>query len=346
MPVIWRKNGKPVLIGQEKINGKNIKDKEKTLQELIAEKPGLLHFSNESPLFLIDREIKLNCGDIDILLVNREGRITIVEVKLEKNPEIDRHILGQIVDYASSLTLLQFEELNTRTLGKLDKVLNEISLDDEQYHRKREHCTETLNRGIFQLIIAVDNAPNELLRKWLYESAHTDLDLRLVTIQKYQMNEGEELITSNILVSREAHRVRNPKATPPNLLQVIEHFEKINVPSDWKLKKSGPTNYAIFMKNWPDAIHYEFNYWEKINLISLEIMVKKKALPQIPDAIYEFKESLSKKICGDVRWCPDRGGWSRLAFLFSADTLPVAIAKKMAVLISLSHPEIDKKIIN
>ncbi len=346
MPVIWRKDGKSVLIRQEKIKGKNTKEKEKSLQELLSGNPGLLHLSDESPLFFIDREIKLNCGDIDILLVNREGRITIVEVKLEKNPEIDRHIIGQIVDYASSLPLLQFEELNARTTGKLDKVLKEISSNDEHYNQKREHCIETLKRGIFQLIIAVDTAPNELLRKWLYESAHTDLDLRLVTIQKFQINESEELITSSILVSREAHRIRNPKATHPSLVQVIEHYEKMSAPKDQGHKKSGPTNYAIYIKNWPDSVHYEFNYWEKTNSISIEIMVKKKECPQISDTIHELKDNLSKKICDEVRWCPDRGGWSRLAFLFSADILPVTIAEKMAVLIPMSQPVIERILVN
>lgn len=215
-------------------------------------------------------------------------------------------------------------------------------MDDEHHRQKREHCIETLKKGIFQLIIAVDTAPNELLRKWLYESAHTDLDLRLVTLQKFQVNEGEEIITSNILVSREAHRVRNPKATHPNLLQVVEHYEKMIVPKDQELKKSGPTNYAIRIKNWPDAVHYEFNFWEKTNSISIEIMVKKKEFPQIPDIIHELKENLSKKICDEVRWCPDRGGWSRLAFLFTADTLPVTIAEEMTTLISTSQPVIDR----
>ena len=277
-------------------------------------------------------------------MINTEGRITIVEVKLARNPEIDRHIIGQIVDYASSLELLKFEEINERTNGSLDAVLKKFSENDVQYLEKKNYCMRPLEKGIFQLVIAVDSAPNELLRKWLYKSAHCDLDLRLATIQKYRLNDKEHLFVSNILVSQEAYRIRNPKASRPNFIQVIDSFKEKNLSGNINIKKSGPSNWAIYIKNWPEEVHYEFNDWEKTDQISVELMVKRKKFLQLPDFIFSFKEDLHKTIGGDIKWCPDRYGWARLAFLFNANLHPAEIAQKMILLISKSEAAIENKL--
>ncbi|MDD3136317.1 MAG: endonuclease NucS domain-containing protein [Methanoregula sp.] len=347
MTVIHLRSGQSKKLSSEKIQGKSIVDKEKNLQELLANNPQLLQQNQDQPLMLVGREIKLNSGDIDILFLNSEGRIVIVEVKLAKNPEIEREIIGQVVAYASSLMLLKFEELDERTGGNLISALKRLAKTESEFKQKREYCEKTIRNGSFRLIIAVDFAPNPLLREWLYQSAHTKLELRLFTIQKYSINADEEILVSNVLVSQESYRIRNPKESSTAIIQVTDSYSSLQskTPSQ-TLKKSGPSNWAVFIRSWPKDIHYEFNYWEQQNQISVEIQVKLKSYGNIKDFIHSLKETLHETLEGQVKLCPDWNGWARLAFLYSADLLPAEIAQKMVELIDGSYKLIEDKLKN
>jgi hypothetical protein len=345
MTVIHQRLGKTRELSVEQIQGKKISDKEKNLQELLANNPQLLQQKQDQTLTLVGREIKLNSGDIDILFINSEGRIVIVEVKLAKNPEIERGIIGQIVDYASSLHLLKFEDLDKLTGGKLSATLKGLTKNELEYKQKKDFCEQTIRKGFFRLIIAVDSAPNELLRQWLYECAHTYLDLRLVTIQQYFLNPDEEILVSNVLVSQESHRIRNPKGSRIPFIQVIDSYASLSAKSPLQtLKKSGPTNWAIYIRSWPDDVHFEFNDWERPNQISVEIQVKLKSYGHMKDFLQTLKETLHQTLGGEVKWCADRNGWARLAFLYSADLLPAEISQKMECLIHESYEKIDDKL--
>lgn len=347
MTVIHLRSGQSRKLSNEKIQGKNLEDKEKNLQELLANNPQLLQQNQDQPLKLVGREIKLNSGDIDILFLNSEGRIVIVEVKLAKNPEIEREIIGQIVDYASSLMLLKFEELDERTGGNLSSVLKGLTKTEPEYKQKKEYCEKTIRNGSFRLIIAVDSAPNPLLREWLYQSAHTKLELRLVTIQKYSLNAEEEILVSNVLVSQESYRIQNPKGSSTAIIQVTDSYSSLQSKTPAQtLKKSGPANWAVFIGSWPKDIHYEFNYWERQNQISVEIQVKLKSYGNMRDFIHSLKETLHETLGGQVKWCADRNSWARLAFLYSDDLLPAEIAQKMEKLIDGSYKLIDAKLKN
>src|SRR6056297_3147066 len=80
--------------------------REAFLQALLDENPAILPVSDfdESfgPVVSLGREIM----GIDNLFISPNGRLTLVETKLWRNPQATRHVLVQILDYASRLARL------------------------------------------------------------------------------------------------------------------------------------------------------------------------------------------------------------------------------------------------
>lgn len=90
---------------------------EKWLQDIIRLYPDLLPVAEiESvfaPLVCIGREVLTDAGPIDNLLISHQGYLVLVETKLWRNPEARREVIGQAIDYGSSLAKWDYEKLNT-----------------------------------------------------------------------------------------------------------------------------------------------------------------------------------------------------------------------------------------
>ena len=72
---------------------------EKELQELLADNPVLLAQDDATTLTTVKREMNLDgAGMLDLLLVDSEGRPTVVEVKLGCDVRARREVVGQIFD--------------------------------------------------------------------------------------------------------------------------------------------------------------------------------------------------------------------------------------------------------
>lgn len=100
---------------------------EAELQELFAKSPSLIPINEirddaSQPIFAV-REFGISgVGSIDILAFSPAGDIAIVECKLATNAEIKRKVIGQIMEYASHLWQMSYEDLNNRIKEKTDKT--------------------------------------------------------------------------------------------------------------------------------------------------------------------------------------------------------------------------------
>lgn len=86
---------------------------EAALQKLIADHPEVLAGERMTPdeprrWLLISREVPIggspdsgSSWSVDHLILDQDGRPTLVEVKLAKNPEIRRRVVGQMLDYVA-----------------------------------------------------------------------------------------------------------------------------------------------------------------------------------------------------------------------------------------------------
>ena len=127
------------------------------LQKLLADDPTRIPgVTAESKAV---RELQTFAGPIDICVVGPDGTITVVECKLKKNPEPRRMVLGQMIDYASSLReggLKSFMYAWQKRGGHDLKTL----LGDEGFG-----VLETnIQTGVINLCLAVDRIDKDIQR--------------------------------------------------------------------------------------------------------------------------------------------------------------------------------------
>ena len=86
------------------------------LQSLLCQTPEILPTGEFDPAFFpampLCRELPTAAGPIDLAYVSDQGRLSIVECKLWRNPEARRDAVSQILDYAKEISRWSYEELN------------------------------------------------------------------------------------------------------------------------------------------------------------------------------------------------------------------------------------------
>jgi hypothetical protein len=177
-------------------------DDEKELGQVLADHPRLLQGGDVDEFVFVDKEISLpSAGEIDLLMVSSEGLPIIVEVKLIKNREIRREIVAQIFDYVSDLTLLDLYELDDLVDGKLQKIMDDMS-EKSQSQDLWKDFTSNLRTARTQFILAVEDAPESLLRIVQFLCRHTNLNIKLVQIQKFKNKSGEVFFVPTVMLER------------------------------------------------------------------------------------------------------------------------------------------------
>ena len=96
-------------------------------------------------------------GSADVVVVDAEGKITIVECKLAKNPEMRRWVIGQLFEYAAALWKLDTENFE-RSLAARGTALTQPFKDPARWKEPtfRNTVSRNLADGAFRLVIAVD----------------------------------------------------------------------------------------------------------------------------------------------------------------------------------------------
>lgn len=93
---------------------------EELLEEWLVEDPGLLGLD----LLIIGRQVSTDFGGrIDILAVDREGDLTIIELKRDRTP---RDIVAQILDYANCVSRLNSKRIYDIASEHLHRPLDEV----------------------------------------------------------------------------------------------------------------------------------------------------------------------------------------------------------------------------
>ena len=162
------------------------------LQAMIDEFPELL--PGVSPDSYVCREFSTDSGPIDNLIINaKDGSLTLVECKLAKNPEVRRKILGQIIDYAASLSRLDFDEFHQRwrdrggvDLTAIETAKGPLSLA----------VTSNLETARFTLLLAVDeiNEPLKQMVEYIQDKTDSSTRVALIELARHITGDVEILI--------------------------------------------------------------------------------------------------------------------------------------------------------
>lgn len=186
---------------------------ESHLQEVLAGQPSLLPGVSSSPVAV--RELQTGAGPLDVVVIDAEGQLTLVECKLASNAQIRREIVGQVLDYASALWRMSFEQLDTRwrqrhpnTLG----IIEALGAEAEEATSIEAAVTENLRLGRFNVVLAVDEINDGLRRIVEFLNDRTAADLSVVTMELRYARHGDVEMLVPTVFGAELARAKAEKA--------------------------------------------------------------------------------------------------------------------------------------
>ncbi|WP_292731402.1 endonuclease NucS [Methanoculleus sp.] len=284
------------------------------LQEILAGHPVLLVDRGDSALVTISREFAFEGGFADIFLIDSNGLPVIVEVKLARNGESRREVVGRLCDYLSAMGRLTPDEVNERSAGLLGETFQSMAGAEGEENpedwlaRLKSNFASYLRAGQIRGIIVLDAAPDDRIREFSYLNEHNDLDLRLLVVERYRLGRHEYFYHSRFLVSGEADP--EIKRQRLRLRSIVEKFSKMKPPIF--STHAARENVRVYREGWPTAVHYEFSDWK--DSISIEIQVNHKEYPTIAGFLPKLREHLSTAIPDTqrVERVTDSFGWMRL----------------------------------
>lgn len=170
------------------------------LQNLLIESPSLIPIEEiregASPLVFAVGEFGLpGSGSTDVLAFSADGDIAIVECKLAANPESKRKVIGQILEYASFLWGMDYQEVNRRIhqlKGRpLPDLIEEAVAGEWDQSSFEEGVTQSLTSGNFILVIVVDQMTEELRRIIRYINARSESGFSLHALELNRFRAGD-----------------------------------------------------------------------------------------------------------------------------------------------------------
>lgn len=313
------------------------------LQEILAGHPELLREDTDNPLLTVCREAPIEGQYLDILMVDSTGMPVAVEVKLTKNSEIRRKVAGQILEYASLLSNLAVDELDSLTGEKLSETLQTFANEEsDNFNDLRKNCGMHLKAGEIRIIVAVDRAPASLVQIFEFLCKRSNLDVRLVQVNRYLTNENEEIIVPSILVKPDDIKSRD--LVNPLFMNVILEYQKIAPEGFLLWDDDSPEWKQVCPRSWRDIdIHYEFIVENKS--INVEIHLENENPTLFEELLLSYYDTFCENypdcdIVWDQNW---EWGW-RLGLKFPNNTEPALIAEAMRDIIEETHEEIQEKI--
>jgi hypothetical protein len=192
-------------------------ENEAELQALVSESP---HLVGASTSVVALREFALpGAGYLDVLLIDLEGELTLVEAKLNRNPEIRRAVVGQLLGYAGGLWGMSYDQLDAVVRARAGSSLVELAVsvagdDDLDPTEFRGRVAANLDEGAFRLVFAVDEITEDLKRAVEYLNAHTATSLEVVVLEfRYSRVDGLEILLPNSFGEEAARRKHSARGS-------------------------------------------------------------------------------------------------------------------------------------
>ena len=292
---------------------------EAELQKILVTQPSLLAGVGETALAVEELEVP-GIGFADVVAVDQDGSVTICECKLEKNPDIKRRVIGQILAYGAGLRGLSFAELDQRWQKASANDAKEASLNrwlaTNGSVDSIQRMEQTLASGSFNLVIAVDSITDELRHIVEFLSSHTDstLSVVLMEFQFFDFNGTEVLVPQAF--GAELAEAKKPQPAAWNEERFFESLDQIvgarseAVRGFYKAFDGGPTQYVFGKGRQPsvtaqltrDTRLKPFSIWVEIPhkvTISVNFAYLRSAPPETAQELFETlckTPSIEKKL--------------------------------------------------
>jgi len=154
-------------------------DKEERLENWITKDPSILGID----LLLIGRQVTSEYrGRIDLLAINSQGDLVIIELKRDRTP---REIVAQVLDYASGIKKLGYNDVNSITSKFLDKSLAEAF--NEKFGTS---IPENINTNHSMIIVAseLDDSSERIVQ---YLSDDYNVNINAIFFNYFKSGEDE-----------------------------------------------------------------------------------------------------------------------------------------------------------
>ncbi len=176
-------------------------DDEAHLQNLLTDDVNTLPLDEigyDTKFVTIGKEVGLQNGSLDVLAVSPQGHIALIETKLDKNPEVKRTVVGQILGYAAYLWNRSYEDIENNYFRKflsqqkinfsgslvdyIKEKLGEESISEAEF---KEGLEKRLRLGSFTLLIVVDQVNQELkdIANYLNDRTGQEIDFYVIEME-------------------------------------------------------------------------------------------------------------------------------------------------------------------
>lgn len=193
---------------------------EAELQTLIAASPELVAELDGVACVTVTELSIPAAGYLDVVLVALDGSLTLVEAKLNRNPEIRRAVVGQLLGYAGGLWRMSYEMFDAAIRQRTHRSLLELATtqagdDGLEEERFRESVAWNLHEGEFRLVFAVDKITEDLKRAVEYLNARTVAGTEVVVVELgYAKVDDIEILLPRSFGEEAARTKRAARSTP------------------------------------------------------------------------------------------------------------------------------------
>lgn len=184
------KNGKFVQFKEQEFKEEN---KEIDLEILLEKNPE--YFFDNSKILIIGRQVTTNLNTfIDLLGVDQFGNTVVIELKREKTP---RETLAQLIEYASFIDNLDYEQLNEIYQNYSGE---DASLEDyhQEYYKSDSEEKVSWNKNS-KLVIVAPNITSEIKQSAMY-LRKKGLDVFCVEFKYFVNNADNKMISCDFVV--------------------------------------------------------------------------------------------------------------------------------------------------
>lgn len=232
------KNGKFLQFKEQEFKEEN---KEVDLEILLEKNPE--YFFDNSKILIIGRQVTTNLNTfIDLLGVDQFGNTVVIELKRAKTP---RETLAQLIEYASFIDNLDYDQLNDIYQNYSGE---DASLEDyhQEYYKSEKEEKLSWNKNS-KLVIVASNITTEIRQASMY-LRKKGLDIYCLEFKYFTNNCGNKMISSDFVVGD-------------------EEFIRTKVNSSAQLPKTDKENFLSSLNsNGKRVFESLFNFAEEENL--------------------------------------------------------------------------------
>jgi hypothetical protein len=194
---------------------------EYSLESLLEANPELIALDEvdafAGPLTPIGRQVPLSGQALDLLFIDSSCKLTAVEAKLERNAEVRRQVVAQILEYGAYLSEWDLQTLEAQAEryfsdkgtpekyqgADLYQVISqseggELQSEGPTTGTIREQIRTNLERANMRLIVAVDGVVEPLRKLVAFINGASSFELLLLEVQQYTAQDGLRIASINL----------------------------------------------------------------------------------------------------------------------------------------------------